>query len=190
VADLCAFRLETAFESVAGMKSTAPFMEVVDMIVENGGQALDDCYQCGTCSSVCPWGDFRDFRLRNLIRLAQFGIEGYEGEDLWNCTTCGMCLERCPRGVKTIDIVRSIATSWARPEPCRRFCNRPCRVWRAMATPGLAIRTSERPGPRKWGCGRTRRESEILLYTCCTHAYDPRNIKAQRTLARLLEKAG
>ena len=33
-------------------------MDVVDMIVEYGGQALDDCYQCGTCSAVCPVGRF------------------------------------------------------------------------------------------------------------------------------------
>jgi len=172
------------------MKSTAPFMEVVDMIVENGGQALDDCYQCGTCSSVCPWGDFRDFRLRNLIRLAQFGIEGYEGEDLWNCTTCGMCLERCPRGVKTIDIVRSIRNIMGEAGTLPPLLQSALSGLAGNGNPWAGDPDKRSAWASEVGLRPHTEESEILLYTCCTHAYDPRNLKAQRTLVRLLEKAG
>jgi len=86
----------------------APFIEVSDMIGEAGGKTMDLCYQCGTCSGTCPWNLVRDFRVRNIITLAQLGLEGYEGDDLWLCATCNACVDRCPRGVEIVDLVRSI----------------------------------------------------------------------------------
>jgi heterodisulfide reductase subunit C len=78
--------------------------------VENGGpggETLMLCYQCGTCTASCPSGRLTAFRTRQLIRKAQLGLkdEILATEELWLCTTCYSCVERCPREVEITDIL-------------------------------------------------------------------------------------
>lgn len=76
-------------------------------VIEAGGKTLDLCYQCGTCTASCPSGRMTSFRTRQLIRKAQLGLEAdiLPTEDLWMCTTCYSCVERCPRDVEITDII-------------------------------------------------------------------------------------
>jgi len=76
-------------------------------IVDAGGKTLDLCYQCGTCTGSCPSGRTTAFRTRQLIRKAQLGLKDdiLPSEDLWMCTTCYSCVERCPRDVDIVDIL-------------------------------------------------------------------------------------
>ena len=50
------------------------------------------------------------FRTRQILRLAQFGLPELilPSDDLWHCTTCYTCYERCPRGVEIVDIITSL----------------------------------------------------------------------------------
>jgi len=67
------------------------------------------CYQCGTCTGGCPSGRITAYRTRKLIRAAIFGQEDYiKSEDLWKCTTCYTCYERCPRDVKITEIIKAM----------------------------------------------------------------------------------
>lgn len=73
------------------------------------------CYQCGTCTGSCPSGRLTAFRTRQIIRRAQLGLkdEILPAEELWLCTTCYSCVERCPRQVEITDILfilRNMAT--------------------------------------------------------------------------------
>ena len=86
------------------MEILAPFKEVIDEIVEAGGEISKLCFQCGRCDAVCPWNRVRDFSMRKIIRQANLGLTEVDGEDIWLCTTCGRCADNCPRGVKQIDI--------------------------------------------------------------------------------------
>ena len=81
--------------------------EFVDRIVEAGADRLRTCIQCGTCSSVCPSGKRTAFRTREVIRKALLGLkdEVLASEDLWLCSTCYTCLERCPRQIKVTDAI-------------------------------------------------------------------------------------
>ena len=90
------------------MQAVNPYPEVTEAIVAVAGKTLRICMQCGTCTGVCPWTLVKSFSPRQMIRLAQFGVEGFESEDLWNCVTCNTCVLRCPRGVSNIDVVRSM----------------------------------------------------------------------------------
>jgi len=76
-------------------------------IIDAGGKTLDLCYQCGTCTASCPSGRTTAFRTRQLIRKAQLGLKDdiLPSEDLWMCTTCYSCVERCPRDVDIVDII-------------------------------------------------------------------------------------
>jgi heterodisulfide reductase subunit C len=79
----------------------------VDKIVDAGADRLRTCIQCGTCSSVCPSGRRTAFRTREVIRKALLGLkdEVLSSEDLWLCSTCYTCLERCPRQIKVTDAI-------------------------------------------------------------------------------------
>ena len=97
------------------MEIVAPYKEIIDVIKESGGEAFKFCYQCGLCDTVCPWNKVRDFSIRKIIRQATFGLSEIESEEMWRCTTCGRCPQRCPRGVKIIECgisLRRIATEY------------------------------------------------------------------------------
>ena len=86
----------------------APFKEVIDEIEANGGDAVRLCYECGICDTVCPWNRVTTFSMRKLIREATFGLSEIEREEIWLCTTCGRCPQRCPRDVKQIEDMVSL----------------------------------------------------------------------------------
>ncbi len=81
--------------------------DFADKIVEAGADRLRTCIQCGTCSSVCPSGRRTAFRTREVIRKALLGLkdEVLASPDLWLCSTCYTCLERCPRQIKVTDAI-------------------------------------------------------------------------------------
>jgi len=87
-----------------------PVSEFTAEIAANGGSSLNLCFQCGTCTASCPSGRVTAYRTRKLIRAAQLGLraETIDSEDVWQCTTCYTCAERCPRDVQIVDVVTAI----------------------------------------------------------------------------------
>ena len=63
------------------------------------------CVQCGKCSASCPSGRSSRLLTRKLIMQAKSGIDVLGNEELWFCTTCFSCYERCPKGVNTVDAI-------------------------------------------------------------------------------------
>ncbi|MCL1904802.1 MAG: CoB--CoM heterodisulfide reductase subunit C [Methanomassiliicoccaceae archaeon] len=87
-----------------------PAPEFTEEIAANGGASLMLCFQCGTCTAGCPSGRFTAYRTRKLMRAAQLGLKDdtINSEDLWQCTTCYTCSERCPRDVQIVDVVTAL----------------------------------------------------------------------------------
>ena len=93
-------------------------MEFVDEIIETGGPILGSdhmetlrvCMQCGKCTGGCPSGRLTAIRTRKMILSALLNMrdEVLSSDELWLCTTCYTCYERCPRNVKVTDITRTI----------------------------------------------------------------------------------
>ena len=93
-----------------------PNPDFVKELAAAGGENAKMCFQCGTCTAGCPSGKNTAYRTRKLMRMAQLGLKDMiiESEDLWQCTTCYTCEERCPRGVPIVDVVialRNIAVA-------------------------------------------------------------------------------
>lgn len=91
---------------------------IEDEIIECGGEVFGEeemktlmhCVQCGKCTGGCPSGRITALRTRKLFRMAQMDMreEIFNAPELWFCTTCYTCYERCPKGVKCTDIIRVI----------------------------------------------------------------------------------
>ncbi|HML04443.1 MAG TPA: CoB--CoM heterodisulfide reductase subunit C, partial [Methanobacterium sp.] len=81
-----------------------------EALAESGTETIGLCYQCGTCTGSCPSGRRTPYRIRSIIRKANFGLkeEVLNDETIWECVTCYTCQERCPRGVEIVDVVKAI----------------------------------------------------------------------------------
>ena len=175
------------------MEIVAPIKEIADLIKESGGASFQFCYQCGICDVVCPWNRVRPFSMRKIVRQATFGLTEIEGEDIWRCSTCGTCPQRCPRGVNQIEAgvsLRRIATEYG--------------VFPDSVTPVVTVAASLRAEGNPFDIVRAKRADwaqglsvktytegmEILYFPGCYLSYDPRLKKVAAATARILNKAG
>jgi Fe-S oxidoreductase len=171
----------------------SPYKVVVDGIEEEGGDAARVCYQCGTCTTVCPWNRVRTFLVRRMINQAKFGVVPFESEDLWLCTTCGQCVQRCPRGVEIVDVMRAM----------RRILV-PDGVVPASIPNLRGFMTSIASVGNPWGQEPEDRANwaqdlgvkafdegtEVLYFPGCYPSYDPRLKKVAQATASILKQAG
>lgn len=166
-------------------------LEIADVIMEIGGDTLNQCMQCGTCTAVCPWNLVKDYNPRQLIKLVSLGLEGYEQDSLWDCVSCGTCVDRCPRKIDMIDVIRStrsilIEEGGSIPPLFRA-------PFGSLHNEGNPW-TSPREDRHKWnenvGVPLFDENTEELFFACCTNAYDARNIKTLKVIASLLLKGG
>jgi Fe-S oxidoreductase len=175
------------------VETVAPLKEITDLIKQNGGTSFQSCYQCGICDVVCPWNRVRSFSMRKLVRQATFGLTEIESEDIWRCTTCGTCPQRCPRGVNQIETsvaLRRIATEYG--------------VFPPSVTPIVTVSDSLRAEGNPFNFERTKRADwadglsvktftegmEILYFPGCYLSYDPRLKKVATATANILTRAG
>jgi Fe-S oxidoreductase len=175
------------------VENLADYKEIADVIKESGGEAFKLCYQCGLCDVVCPWNRVRNFSMRKIIRQATFGLTDIESDDIWRCTTCGICPQQCPRDVKQIEsgiALRRIATEYG--------------VFPTTAKPVRGVSASllgkgnplgeDREKRADWAQGLSVKPftegMEILYFPGCYLCYDPRLKKVASATANILNKAG
>ena len=175
------------------METVAPYKEIIEVIKANGGDAFKRCFQCGLCDTVCPWNRVRSFSIRKIVREATFGLTDIESEEIWRCTTCGRCPQRCPRDVQQIQsgiALRRIATEYqVFPKAVK-----PVRTASASLIDEGNPLTEARKDRAKWAEGLSVKPftegMEILYFPGCYLSYDPRLKKVARATAKILNRAG
>ncbi len=65
------------------------------------------CLQCGTCTGSCPSGKYTSLNVRRIVKDS-IKKDVSDQIELWMCTTCYNCQERCPRGIKITDAILSL----------------------------------------------------------------------------------
>ncbi len=171
----------------------SPYKAVVDGIKEAGGGADKFCYQCGKCDTVCPWNRVRKFPVRKIINQAKFGVVPFESEDIWLCTTCGNCVQRCPRGVEIIDVMRAMRRVLVPDGVVPTSIPNLRGFMTSIASVGNPW--GQEPQDRaNWakdlGVKEFSEGTEVLYFSCCYTSYDPRLKKVAQATAGLLTKAG
>lgn len=175
------------------MENVADYKEIIGVIKENGGDAFKKCFQCGLCDTVCPWNRVRTFSMRRIVRQATFGMTEIESEDIWRCTTCGSCPQRCPRDVRQIDsgvALRRIATEYGVfPSSVKSIRT----ISASLIAEGNPL-NEERKNRAKWAedlsVPNFTEGMEILYFPGCYFSYDPRLKKVAKATAEILNRAG
>jgi Fe-S oxidoreductase len=175
------------------VENLADYKEIIEVIKDNGGDLFKRCFQCGLCDTVCPWNRVRQFSMRKIVRQATFGMTEIESEDIWRCTTCGRCPQRCPRDVNQIAsgvALRRIATEYGvfptSVKPIRTISG-------SLIGEGNPL-SEEQKNRGKWAEGLGVKPfaegMEICYFPGCYPAYDPRMKKVAQATAKILNAAG
>ncbi len=76
-----------------------------------GGEHIQRCFACGTCSASCPVQEInKDYNPRKIIRMILLGMrkEVLSADFIWLCANCNHCYEHCPQDVRYSDISHAI----------------------------------------------------------------------------------
>ncbi|MEM4735895.1 MAG: CoB--CoM heterodisulfide reductase subunit C [Candidatus Thorarchaeota archaeon] len=80
--------------------------EKIIAALADAGLNPNACMQCGTCTASCPSGRWTAMRTRNIVVRASYGDPSVlQDADVWLCTTCYRCHDRCPRKLEVTDII-------------------------------------------------------------------------------------
>jgi quinone-modifying oxidoreductase subunit QmoC len=87
-----------------------PDLNFIKYLKSAGGDTLKKCYQCATCSVVCPLSDDKKPFPRKEMIWAQWGLKDklVADPDVMLCHQCGDCTAYCPRGAKPGDVLGAI----------------------------------------------------------------------------------
>ena len=173
------------------MVVSTPYREAIDALLEEGGEALKLCYQCGSCTGSCPWNLVRSFTVRGMIHEAQLGLVDFEDEDLWLCATCGICVSQCPRGVELIDIVRALRRTIVGLGVGKMPDSLRVTVKNISGTGNPLGEAEEQRADwaRDLGVKTFTKGTELLYFPCCLPCYDPQVRGIGRATVNVLHKA-
>lgn len=174
------------------MEVVEPLKEASDLIKDAGGDTFKLCFQCGLCTVSCPWNSVRSFSPHRMICQSNYGLVDLEDETWWLCTTCNMCVSRCPRGVGITEImssVRSIMLEF-QYEMVESSLRSAMGSLSGDGNPWGGERDKRADWARDMDVKTFNSDNELLYFSCCVPAYDPKLNSIARATAHILQKTG
>jgi len=182
-------------------------------------QILDGytCTECGRCASVCPAANsgkslsprkiITDIRKRTFDKAPLMIAGQTEGEifdktlvhnyisdkELWQCTTCGACMQECPVMIEHVDSIIDMRRHLVLTES--EFPAELNNVFKSLETNGTPwiFNQADRA---LWAEGLNIKSmaedanGEILFWVGCAGSFDARYKKVSVAFAQLMQKAG
>ncbi|MFC1980749.1 quinone-interacting membrane-bound oxidoreductase complex subunit QmoC [Chloroflexota bacterium] len=122
-----------------------PDTEFVKELIDDGGESLKNCFQCGTCSVVCSLSPAEKPFPRKEMIWAQWGLKDrlLKDPDVWLCHQCTDCSTNCPRGAKPGDVLAAIRNYtigyFSRPRFLAKALSAPGYLPALLAIPALLL---------------------------------------------------
>ncbi len=82
-----------------------------EIAAEPGGEHIQRCYSCGTCTASCPVGGVtEEYNPRRIVHMALLGMrqQVLTSKFVWLCSVCYTCYERCPQDVRIPELMNAI----------------------------------------------------------------------------------
>ncbi len=174
------------------MPAITPLKEAADIVKEEGGEALDLCYQCGLCTGTCPWNNVKVFLPHKLMHQAQLGLIDFDADEMWVCSTCKACVDRCPRGVELIDVMRAMRRAIVElsiggiPDSLRLTAKSIGGTGNPLGEP----QEKRADWAKDLDVKPFTKEMELLYFPGCLACYDPNMLGISKATATILNKAG
>jgi len=172
-------------------ETVTPSQEVAEILLQQGGEMLRECYQCGTCTATCPWNQVTTFTIRKLIHKAQMGLVDFEDQEIWRCVGCRLCVDRCPRGVDVPKVIRAIRRvvmdvgAGVVPHALRIADKNLAGVGNPLGEP----REKRNDWAKSLDVKTFTKDTEFLYFACCYQCYDSRCRAISRAAVNILKKA-
>jgi NADPH-dependent glutamate synthase beta subunit-like oxidoreductase len=101
-----------------------------------GGELAKRCFDCGTCTGVCPVSQSESgFDPRKILHMIKVGLKDQllGSEAIWHCTHCDTCAFVCPQDVQfssVVDVLREMAIQqgYAEPHALKQWGTSPCKA--------------------------------------------------------------
>lgn len=152
-----------------------------------------ECYSCGTCTAVCPHNELKPegekLTVRKILHQAQIGVE--PDSLVWECSSCKLCEERCPRQVDIVDNFISIRNYMI--ENKRIPTEFEALLWNVLEEANPMGEAKAQRGA--WIkdldlVDATENQVEVLFYVGGPASYDGRLQEVARDMAKIMQKAG
>ena len=173
--------------------------EIRDILIEEGALDIYKCYQCGKCSSVCPWFqvgtyDFPVFRISLEAALGMLASSEEKEElekeidKIYRCVGCEACVEQCPHGINIPNILRAarrlLVDFGSYPDTLKSIVQKINNVGNPLGEP----REKRADWAKELNVPQFNSEMEYLYFPCCIPSYDPRIRKVAQDTAKILQK--
>jgi Fe-S oxidoreductase len=127
-----------------------------------------------------------------MMHRVQLGVIDFGEEDIWTCATCGACVERCPRGVANIDVMRALRKVIAEVGAAKVPDSLRISVKNIATVGNPQGESEEKRGAwsEEMGVKAFTPETELLYFSCCVPAYDGKVRRIAQSTVEILNKAG
>ena len=182
------------------IKDAAGQAELDALLAEvDGGEKLKTCIQCGSCSATCPGTGKNPYTHRQFWRLVQLGDAErvLEEQNYWNCTTCALCEERCPRGIPLSKIIVKMRENYT----AKKGAPKNMAAVAKMIGENRNINGDPAENRMLWtdNMGEEKQavldamkkeQAEVLYFVGCVSSLFPQAYKIPQAMSTLLLKAG
>ena len=174
-------------------------LEIRDILVEEGALDIYKCYQCGKCTSICPWFqvgtyDFPVFRFSLETALGMVASSedkeelAQEVDKIYHCVGCEACVDQCPHGINIPNILRAarrlLVDFGSYPDALKSIVQKINNVGNPIGEP----REKRADWAKELNIQDFHSGMEFLYFPCCIPAYDSRLQKVANATVMILRK--